>query len=111
MMWQIFGQVQSPYTAYGGIRSPLGIVAFLNNILRLLFVVAGIYVLFNLVFAGFQFLNAGGDPKNIETAWNKIWQSLIGMLIIVSSFVIAGLVGLIFFNDAGFLLNPKIYGP
>lgn len=112
MFWQVFGTINPPYVGYGStIGTGFGLIKFLNNLLRLMFVIGGIILLFNLVFAAFQFLQSGGDPKNIETAWNKIWQSLIGLLIMVASFVIAGLAGLIFFGDPGFLLNPKIYGP
>jgi hydrogenase-4 membrane subunit HyfE len=88
-----------------------GIVPFLNNIIKLLITVAGIYVLFNLIIAGFQFINAGGDPKNVEKAWNKIWQSLIGLLIIAGSFVLAAIFGYLIFGDATAILSPKIYTP
>lgn len=109
MVFTIFGEVESPYEySYWGIT---GMVFFLNNVLKLLFVVGGLLVLFNLVFAGFQFLNAGGDPKAIETAWNKIWQSLVGLLIIATSFLVAAIAGHILFGDATAILQPKLYGP
>jgi hypothetical protein len=54
---------------------------------------------------------AGGDSKKMTQAWDRIWQSLVGLVIIVASFVIAALVGLLFFGDAGFILSPRIYGP
>ncbi len=110
----IFGQINNPYQgAYntGNTTDFSGGVLFFINILRLAFVVAGLLVLLNLVIAGFQFLNAQGDPKAIEQAWNKIWQSLVGLLIIVSSFIIIGLTSFIFFGDPMFILRPTVYGP
>lgn len=112
MIFQIFGQITNPYSGtYNTPNDPSGLILFLNNVLKLLFTIGGILVLFNLIVAGFQFLNAQGDPKAIEQAWNKIWQSLVGLLIIVSSFLIAGLAGLILFGNVWSILYPTIYGP
>jgi hypothetical protein len=88
-----------------------GIVPFLNNIIKFLIVIAGVYVLFNIILAGFQFINAGGDPKNVEKAWNKIWQSVLGLVIVAGSFVLAAIFGYLVFGDATAILNPKIYTP
>ncbi|MBI3385035.1 hypothetical protein HY030_02480 [Candidatus Gottesmanbacteria bacterium] len=112
MIWQIFGTIKTPYLGnYAKGDEGQGLILLLNNTLKLLFVVGGIIMVFNLVFAAFQFLNSGGDPKNIETAWNKIWHSLIGLLIIVASFLIASIAGIIFFGDPTAILKPKIYSP
>lgn len=88
-----------------------GITLFLTNILRLVFVGAGIYAFLNLVIAGFQYMSAGGDTKLLAAAWARIWQSLMGLVIIVGSFALAALFGYLIFGDPGFILNPKIYGP
>lgn len=111
---QVFGTVNPPpylnkYTNIIGAN--FGLIVLLNNIIRLLFVIGGLLVFLNLVLAGFQFMNSGGDPKQIETAWNKIWQSLIGLTIMVISFVLTAIAGFIFFGDPAFIFKPKIYGP
>lgn len=109
---QIFGNISPPYQKYQSDVGPdFGLVVFLNNVLRLLFVVGGLLAFLNLIVAGFQFLQSGGDPKSIEQAWNKIWQSLVGLLIIVSSFLIAAIAGYILFGDPTMILNPRIKGP
>lgn len=109
---QIFGTISPPYK--GGYSSDVGgnfgLIILFNNIVKLLFLVGGILTFLNLVVAGLQFLNAGGDPKAIETAWNKIWQSLVGLLIMIASFLIAAVAGQIFYGDPGAIMNPKIYG-
>ena len=112
----IVGTVDNPLpTAYQGITgnagSPGGLILFLTNILRLVFVAAGLFAFINLILAGFQFMSAGGDAKAIEKAMGKIWQSLIGLILVVGSFALAALFGYLLFGDAGFILNPKIYGP
>lgn len=88
-----------------------GIIFFFNNILRIVFLVAGIYAFVNFFIAGFQYVNAGGDPKKIEAAGNKIWHSIVGIIIMVVSFIGAVVVGQLLFGDPGALLNIKIFGP
>lgn len=88
-----------------------GIVPFLNTIIKFLIVIAGVYVLFNIILAGFAFINAGGDPKNVEKAWGKIWQSVMGLLIVAGSFVLAVIFGYLVFGDPMAILSPKIYTP
>lgn len=85
-----------------------GLIAFGNTLLRLLFIAGGVWGLLNIVLAGFGFLSAGGDPKNITKAWSKMWQSLIGLMIIVSSFALAAIVGIVVFKDPSAILVPKL---
>lgn len=97
------------FKPYGDVTT--GLVVFFSNLLRLVFVGGGIYALVNLIVAGFQYMQAGGDTKMLTAAWNRIWQTLLGLVIIVGSFALAALFGYIIFGDASFILNPKIYGP
>lgn len=88
-----------------------GVTIFFSNLLRLVFIGAGIYTFMNLITAGFQYMSAGGDTKALTAAWARIWQTLLGLLIIVGSFALVSLFGYLFFKDPGFILHPKIYGP
>lgn len=100
-----------PSVYQNAIGSPGGIVLFFSNVLRLVFVGAGIYAFLNLIVAGFQYMSAGGDTKALGAAWARIWQSLMGLVLIVGSFALAALFGYLIFGDPGFILNPQIYGP
>lgn len=104
----IVGTVKNPL-AYGSVTQ--GLLPFITNLVRLMFVGAGIYSFLNFIIAGFQYMSAGGDTKAITSAWARIWQSLLGLVIIVGSFALAALFGYLIFNDAGFILKPVIYGP
>lgn len=107
----IVGTVTNPLpAAYQGVTTG-GLILFITNILRLVFVAAGVFAFLNLVVAGFQYMNAGGDAKELTAAWGRIWQSLLGLILVVGSFALAALFGYVLFGDAGFILNPKIYGP
>jgi hypothetical protein len=117
MILDIFGTIENPFsklgvTGYAGEPGPnFGMIRFLNNIIRLLIVIGGLFAFFNLIIAGYGFLSAGDDPKKMGAAWSRIWQSLIGLLFILGSFVLAGIFGYLLFGDASAILNPKIYGP
>jgi len=107
-MADVFGPITPPKFISS---DPAGMITLFNNILRLLVVGGGIFALLNFVIAGYQFISANGDPKLINLAWAKIWQSMVGLLIIVASFALAALLGLLLFNDPRAILQPKIYGP
>lgn len=108
----IIGTVPNPLPAYGDVAAQGGgIVGFFSNILRLVFVAAGVYALVNLIVAGFGYMQAGGDTKMLAAAWARIWQTLLGLIIIVGSFALAALFGYLIFGDAGYILNPVVYGP
>lgn len=107
----IVGKVSNPLAPAYQSATNGGLILFFTNILRLVFVVAGLFAFVNLILAGFQFMSAGGDSKQVEKAWGKIWQSLLGLIIVVGSFALMALIGYLLFGDAGFILNPQIYGP
>ena len=67
--------------------------------------VAGIYFVIQILLSGFAYISANGDPKKTEAAWAKIYQSIIGLLIVSSAFVIASVIGRLLGID---ILNPSI---
>ncbi len=107
----IFGQVQPPPgvkdIAGGGLA---GLPLFINMLLRLLIVGAGIYATVNLVIAGYSFMSAGDDPKKVTGAWQKIWQTLLGLAFAAGAFVLAAIFGQLIFGDPNALLQLKIFG-
>ena len=112
MLADIFGNISAPeaLSRFGDVEGG-GVGKFLNTILRTMIVVAGIWTLFNLVSAGYAFLAAGDDPKKIEGAWAKIWQSLLGLAFAAGAFVLAAIFGQLIFGDPTFILNPRIPTP
>ena len=88
-----------------------GLIPFFNALLKLIIVLAGLFSFLNIIIAGYQFMSAGGDPKKIGEATSKIWQSLMGLLLVAGSFVLAVIFGWLIFGDASAIISPKIYGP
>lgn len=109
-MWQIIGPIDNPLQGYAGIQGG-GLVKFFNNILRLLIIIGGVWALLNIIMAGYGFLSTADDPKRMIAAWGKIWQSLVGLLFILGSFVLAMIFGYLLFGEAMAILNPTLYGP
>ncbi len=107
-MKDIFGQIKPPSFIA---ENPSGLVTLFNNLLRLLIIGGGIYALINFIIAGYSFMSANNDPKKIDLAWAKIWQSMVGLLIIAVSFVIAALIGKLLFGNTKALFEINIYGP
>jgi hypothetical protein len=110
-----FGAIEAPqgveeYNTLAG-DGGIGILVFLSRFIQLIFVLAGIWVMFNFIIAGFIYMSAEGDAAATGKVKNKITMSVIGLVIIVSSYAIASVLGLIFFGDPNFILNPTISGP
>ena len=107
-----FGTIQPPDVLTrltGGTGSAgMGLGNFLNIMLKLMIVAGGVYALFKIIFAGYSFITAGNDPQKIEAAWAKIYESIIGLVIIAGSFVLAAIFGQILFGDYGAIINPTI---
>ncbi len=105
-MDKIFGTITDP-TGYNS-QQGSGLFLLLSNIFKLAGVVAGIFFVVQLILAGYGYLSANGDPKKTGEAWNKITQSIIGLVIVAAAFIIASVVGSILNID---IINPTIYGP
>lgn len=110
---QVIGKVNPP--AFLGQRFSSieqgGLGQLLNLFFNILIVAGGIYALFNFILAGYAFLGAGDNPDKVSAAWRKIYQTIIGLLFIVSAFVLGGIVGLLLYKDPMALLKPSIPTP
>ena len=102
----MFGQISPP--TFLSTNPGAGLGNLLNVIFKILIIGGGLYTLLNVILAGYAFLGAGNEPKKIEGAWAKIWQSLIGLIFIAGAFVLAAIFGKIFFGRYDFILNPVI---
>lgn len=113
MFFQFFSPIAAPVwvNKYGGGTCGGGLIIFLTNLLRLGVVAAAVYTLINLMLAGFQYITSAGDSKAIGQASEKITHTLIGLLVVAGSFVLAAIFGLLIFGDASAILKPAIYGP
>lgn len=111
---EIFGEVEPPQgvAAYNeAVGGGIGLVLFLSRVIRLITIAGGIFVFVNIIYAGWLYLSSMGDTGKTKQAFDTIIYSVIGLAVIIGSYAIAGIVGLVFFGDATYILNPVICGP
>jgi len=102
----ILGNILNP-TKYQSVQGE-GLFVFLSNLFKFAGVIAGIIFIVQLIAAGFDYIASSGDVKKFQNAGNKILQSILGLVIIASAFLLAGLVSRLTGIN---ILNPTIYGP
>jgi len=83
-----------------------GFANLASFLVRLVTVIGGLFATWNFIAAGYKFMNAGEDPEAITKAWGSIWKSLIGLLLIVASFVFAAFIGWIFLGSPTAIIAP-----
>jgi hypothetical protein len=62
--------------------------SFFTSVVRAVLAFTALLFLFMVVWGGFNFLNAGGDPKATDAARSTITNAVIGLLIVLASFAI-----------------------
>jgi hypothetical protein len=71
----------------------------ISVIVGLLTVIAGIWFIFQIIIAGYQWLSSGGDKASVAAARDKLTYSVIGLVIVVMAFAIVSIIGTIFGID------------
>ncbi|MDP3724549.1 MAG: pilin [bacterium] len=80
------GTIDNPLV--GKYRGPGGISNLLNNVVSLIFIIAGILVFFFLLFGGIKWIVSGGDAKKTEEARNMITAAIVGLAIVALAWAI-----------------------
>lgn len=112
-----FGEITNPFAQLNPgskLNSGLngeGLVFLGNSLLKMVIVLAGLFTFWNFIAAGYGFMSAGDDVKAMSKAWEKFTTSLLGLLFVAGSFVLAAIFGQLIFGDYTMLLNPRIYTP
>jgi len=88
----------SPSPGASGWNFPAGTTPadILNTLIPIIFVLAGIILLFMLVFGGFTIFVSAGNPEKIKKGTGMITSALIGFLIIFAAYWIIELLQITF---------------
>lgn len=89
-------------------NDPIPIYAFINWGLTIFTVIAGIWILFNVVFAAFEYFGGNGDPGTHQKVRQRITNSLIGFILIIMAYSITALVATMLFGDPTYFFNPTL---
>src|SRR5258708_4985022 len=85
----VFGQITPPKgvdrynAAAGAAGNNIGLILFLSNVIKIATIVAGVWVLFNFVLAGYTYITSEGDTGAATKVKDQITNSVIGLVIIV----------------------------
>ena len=94
-------------SAESGVR--IGIINFASRLLRIFTIVCGVWFMFNMIFAGYLFLASSGDAAVFGKFKESLFYSLVGLFIVAVAYLIAGVIGIIMFGDAGFIIRPTLF--
>src|SRR5258708_2671364 len=109
------GPIDPPTTAFsnGAGTDATGVVAaqyletFISNAIGALTIIGGLFFIFYFVMGALNWITAGGDTGKITKARDQMIQGVTGMIVIVISYGLMGLVGSFLGLD---LLHPaKIF--
>ncbi len=112
----VIGEVKPPkgvadYNAQAQLSGgEIGIILFASRVIIIVNVIAGLFIIYNFLVAGFTYVTSAGDSAAHAKVRDRLTFSLVGLLVVVSSYTLAGVVGLIFFGDAAFILSPELQG-
>ena len=98
-----FGLIAKALCSSKGTSAGENLNSVVSAIIGFMTVIAGIWFMFQIIIAGYDWISAGGDKTKTEAAMHRIRNALIGLVIVVAAWVIVGVFGTILGLD---ILNP-----
>lgn len=80
---------------YNGAATISCIPILLGNLIKAAYVFAGITAVFFILFAGFRYMTSGGDPKQAGAAQQTLTYAIIGLIVVILSFLVIELIATI----------------
>lgn len=114
----LFGKIQPPDSIkkFAGTDNTgaAGISKFLSNLIILIYSIAAVVLIFMLIWGAFDWLMSGGDKEKIQSAWNKIINAIIGIILFAVAFgiisVLGQFTGFKFFNGQNMQITKDVNG-
>lgn len=93
------------------LANPAGLlVNVISKIIGLLTAAAIIWFVFQFIIGAFSWIGSSGDPKQVEAARSRIFNALIGLIIVIGAIAIVSVIGTILgiriLDIEPFLKNP-----
>lgn len=101
-----FGPIANMFCSGSGNANEIAGNAFnhvISSIVGFLTIMAGLWFFITFILAGYAWISAGGDTEKTTAAWAKMYNAIIGLIIVVAAWVIVGLIGKLIGVD---ILNP-----
>src|SRR3972149_5138085 len=92
----MFEKIQAATGSSGGSGASVGKIGLpipfdnlgeiVSSLLNIAYIAAGIFFLIQVIIGGISWINAGGDPKAMDSARGRITNAVIGLVIVVAAF-------------------------
>jgi len=77
--------------------------SYFSNVIRVFFtfliIMAAVFFFFNFIWGGIEWIGSGGDKNKLEEARGRVVNSIIGLLIVFSLYMILNFLNTIFNID------------
>lgn len=67
-----------------------------NKVIEIMIPIAGVILLFVLIWGGYDYLLSQGNPEKIKSAQGKITTGIIGFVLLIISYLMVNLIAKIF---------------
>ena len=88
-----FGNIGANSDSTAGL---VGITNIISSVVGFMTIAAGVWFLFQLLFAGYEWMTAGGDTKRIGGSRDRIVHAFIGLVIVIAAWSLLAVVGQFF---------------
>lgn len=85
------------------------ITGYISSIVGMMTLIAAIWFLFMILFAGYEWISAGGDTKKIAAARDRITHAFVGLVIVVGSWSLLAVTGQFLGFDTTLGTNTGIF--
>lgn len=99
---QIVPSGAKPVTVTGPLVGINNLGDLVNILISFLLPIAGVILFFVLIWGGYDILMSQGEPDKVQSGKNKITAGIIGIVLLVLSFLITKIFGYIFGVGDGF---------
>lgn len=89
---KVIGQITPPPQVQALGVGGAGIGRFLGNLIRIIFLFAGIVAIFMILISAFQMITSGGDKEAVAKARGRLTYAIIGLTLLALTFVIINVI-------------------
>lgn len=76
-----------------GVAAAANLESFISSIVGAMTIIAGLFFIFYFVMGGLNWVTAGGEAGKVSKARDQMVQAVIGMVVIVISYGLIGVIG------------------
>lgn len=90
------------------LNSPLStLLDYVSSIVGVMTIFASIWFLFQILYAGYEWISGGGDTKKIAGARDRITHAFMGLVIVVGAWSLLAIAGQFFGYNT--LVDPNVF--